>query len=161
MSLDNIWYVLRVKAQHELKVVSNLDKMGLNSCAPHIEEIRQWSDRKKKIKKPLISRHVFVQLSIKDEFKVFSSNGVLGYLNLQGKRAKVLDKEINILKNYCNQKYNQKICSIGNKIKTPVLEILTPGFEPFGSSSSAVSKPILAIKVPSVNSCRCILYQQD
>ena len=73
MNLDNIWYVLRVKAQHELKVVSNLDKMGLKSCAPYFEEIRQWSDRKKKIKKPLISRHVFVQLSYKDEMKVFSS----------------------------------------------------------------------------------------
>jgi hypothetical protein len=32
-----------------------------------------------------------------------------------------LDKEINNLKNYCDQKYNQKICSIGNKIKAPVL----------------------------------------
>ena len=121
MNIDNILYVLRVKAQHELKVVSNLDKMGLKSYSPCIEEIRQWSDRKKKIKKPLISRHVFVQLSYKDEMKVFLSNGVLGYLNLHGKRAKVFDKEINNLKNYCDQKYNQKSFSIGNKIKTPVL----------------------------------------
>lgn len=121
MNLDNIWYVLRVKAQHELKVVSNLNKMGLKSYTPYIEEIRQWSDRKKKIKKPLISRHVFVQLSYKDEMKVFSSNGVLGYLNLHGNRAKVLDKEINNLKNYCDQKYNQKSFSIGKTIKAPVL----------------------------------------
>ena len=121
MNLDNIWYVLKVKAQHELKVVSNLDKMGLKSYTPYTEQIHQWSDRKKKIKKPLISRYVFVQLSTKDEIKVFSSNGVLGYLNLHGKRAKVLDKEIDNLKNYCNQRYNQNSFSIGKTIKAPVL----------------------------------------
>lgn len=121
MNLDNIWYVLRVKAQHELKVVSNLDKMGLKSYTPYIEEIRHWSDRKKKIKKPLISRHVFVQLSNNDEMKVFSSNGVLGYLNLHGKRAKVFNKEIINLKNYCNQKYNQQNFCVGDSIKAPVL----------------------------------------
>ena len=72
-------------------------------------------------KKVLISNHVFVKLSKNDEFKVFESFGVLGYLNIHGERAKVWPKEINNLKNYCNQQYQQDNLSVGKTLKTPVL----------------------------------------
>ena len=105
MNLQDYWYVLKVKSQHELNVVSNLNKLGLEAYTPFVEQTRQWSDRKKKIKKALISRHVFVKLSRDDEYKVFESIGVLGYMSIHGQRAKVWPKEINNLKNYCNQRY--------------------------------------------------------
>ncbi len=121
MNLQDYWYVLKVKSQHELNVVSNLNKLGLDAYTPFLEQTHQWSDRKKKIKKVLISNHVFVKLSKNDEFKVFESFGVLGYLNIHGERAKVWPKEINNLKNYCNQQYQQDNLSVGKTLKTPVL----------------------------------------
>ena len=121
MNLQDYWYVLKVKSQHELNVVSNLNKLGLDAYTPFLEQTRQWSDRKKKIKKVLISRHVFVKLSKYDEYKVYDSSGVLGYLNIHGQRAKVWPSEINNLKNYCNQQYQQDNLSVGETLKTPVI----------------------------------------
>ena len=121
MNLQDHWYVLKVKSQHEINVVSNLNKLGLDAYTPFLEQTRQWSDRKKKVKKVLISNHVFVKLSKNDEFKVFESFGVLGYLNIHGQRAKVWPKEINNLKNYCNQQYQLDNLSVGKTLKIPVL----------------------------------------
>ena len=121
MNLHDYWYVLKVKSQHELNVVSNLNKLGLDAYTPFLEQTRQWSDRKKNIKKVLISRHVFVKLSKDDMFKVFDSRGVLGYLNIHGQRAKVWSNEINNLKNYCNQRYQQDNLSVGETLKIPVI----------------------------------------
>ena len=84
---ENYWWVLRVKAGHELKAVSDLEHLGVESYAPSVEVLRQWSDRKKKIQKPLISRHVFVKLTAAQERIVFGSRSVLGYMNVQIGRA--------------------------------------------------------------------------
>ena len=121
MNLQDYWRVLKVKSQHEINVVSNLNKLGIDAYTPFLEQIRQWSDRKKKIKKVLISRHVFVKLSKDDEYKVFESSGVLGYLSIHGQRAKVWPNEINNLKNYCNKEYQQDNLSVGETLKIPVL----------------------------------------
>ncbi len=43
------WYVLYTKAQQELKVEKKLSDLGYEVYCPKTIEIRQWSDRKKKI----------------------------------------------------------------------------------------------------------------
>ena len=116
------WYVLKVKKQHELKTVSDLSKMGLEAYTPSVCEWRQWSDRKKKIDKPLISRHVFVQLSAQQEMMVFGASSVLGYLNVHGQRAKVWPNEVERLKQYCKQEYQTEILRPGTTFKAPVLK---------------------------------------
>ena len=74
---ENYWWVLRVKYGHELKAVYDLERLGVESYTPRVEVLRQWSDRKKKIQKPLISRHVFVKLTAAQERIVFGSRSVL------------------------------------------------------------------------------------
>ncbi len=119
---DNFWYVLKVKSQHEIKAVSDLSKMGIPAYTPYIGQWRQWSDRKKKIEKPLISRHVFVQLSPRDKAMVFDSRSVVGYLNVHGKKAKVWPEEIKRLQQYCKQKYQPEITTPGSIFKAPVFK---------------------------------------
>ena len=121
MNKDNYWYVLKVKSQHELKAVSDLSKMGISAYTPYIEQWRQWSDRKKKIKKALISKHIFVQIPKKNERVVFDSSSVMGYLNVFGQRAKVWSHEISRLKDYCMQSYKTEVFDAGEVFKTPVL----------------------------------------
>jgi transcriptional antiterminator RfaH len=92
------WFILYTKPQQELKVAERLEKSGIESYCPFTEEIRQWSDRKKKIVVPLLKSYVFVNLEEKDRFKVFDVPGVVRYLYWLGKPAVASDQEIAILK---------------------------------------------------------------
>lgn len=62
-----------------------------------LTEVKQWSDRKKRVQVPLISNYVFVQLEDKEREKVFAVNGVIRYLYWLGKPALVRDEEIKAL----------------------------------------------------------------
>jgi len=120
---ENFWWVLRVKAGHELKAVSDLEHLGVESYTPSVEVLRQWSDRKKKIQKPLISRHVFVKLTAAQERIVFGSRSVLGYMNVHGARARVWPKEIKQLQQYCNNTHHASNVSVGAHVEAPVLGV--------------------------------------
>lgn len=121
INTKDYWCVLKVKPQHELKAVSDLSKMGVSAYTPYVDQWRQWSDRKKKIKKAIISKHIFVQIPIKDELIVFDSPSVTGYLNVFGQRAKVWPDEIKRLKDYCIQAYKAEVFEAGDVFMSPVL----------------------------------------
>ncbi|RPG31581.1 MAG: UpxY family transcription antiterminator [Muricauda sp. TMED12] len=89
------WHVLYVRSQHEKKVNLLLENEGLNSFLPITTEIRQWVDRKKKIKKPLFPSYVFVSISSKMEFhKALNIKGVINYVKFGNNYAKVQEYEI-------------------------------------------------------------------
>tara|TARA_R110000823_G_scaffold252037_1_gene374736 strand:- start:37 stop:510 length:474 start_codon:yes stop_codon:yes gene_type:complete len=99
------WFVLYTKPQQELKVLEQLKKMDIEAYCPAIEEVRQWSDRKKTVTVPLIKSYVFVRIAHKDRQNVFNAPGVVRYLFWLGKPAIVFDKEIKVLKNSLLQPY--------------------------------------------------------
>ncbi|MFV5685837.1 UpxY family transcription antiterminator [Flavobacterium sp. GB2R13] len=92
------WYVVYTKPKWEKKVAEQLKKIGIECYCPLITQVRQWSDRKKKIEVPLFNSYVFVQLPEVDRNLVFQSAGALRYLFWLGKPAIVRDEEINIIK---------------------------------------------------------------
>lgn len=92
------WFVLYTKPQQELKVADRLEKIGIDAYCPYSEEVRQWSDRKKKVNVPLFKSYVFVRLEYEGRSKVFDVPGVVRYLFWLGKPAIVTDKEITVLK---------------------------------------------------------------
>ena len=96
------WHVLYTKPNTELKVASRLAELGLEVYCPTITKVRQWSDRKKKIKVPLVPSYVFVRVDAKDRNSVFDVPGVRSYLFWLGKHALVKDSEINALKEWNN-----------------------------------------------------------
>ena len=96
------WFVIFVKPRNEKKVVQDLRKLGVTVFCPMITEVRQWSDRKKKVEIPLINSYVFVQLEEKEREIVFQINGVVRYLFWLGKPAIVRDTEIDILQKWLN-----------------------------------------------------------
>lgn len=48
------WFVLYVKPKQELKVAQQLANINVETYAPYKKEIRQWSDRKKKLMSPYL-----------------------------------------------------------------------------------------------------------
>ncbi|WP_340066510.1 UpxY family transcription antiterminator [Ascidiimonas aurantiaca] len=99
----NGWHVLYVKPQHEKRIDERLKELGLESFLPLVTTIRQWSDRKKKVMKPLFPTYVFVYISsVKDLYKPLTINGVFRYLQFTDGYARVTQKEMNIIRKLLN-----------------------------------------------------------
>jgi len=94
------WFVIYTKSRQEKKVALQLEKMGITVYCPMINQIRQWSDRKKKIEVPLISSYVFVQLKERDREAVFEVSGIVRYVYWLEKPAIVRDEEIAVMKTW-------------------------------------------------------------
>ncbi|MCV9931292.1 UpxY family transcription antiterminator [Flavobacterium sp. LS1R47] len=115
------WYVVYTKPKWEKKVADQLNKIGISCYCPLIIQIRQWSDRKKKVEVPLFNSYVFVQLEDLDRNLVFQIPGVIRYLFWLGKPAIVRDEEIKVIKNSLESPTIGEISvapfKIGDKIK--------------------------------------------
>ena len=94
------WYVLYVKSQTEKKTATALERMGLEVFCPTKTEVRQWSDRKKKVKVPLFKSYVFVRLEEGERQQVFAVPGVVRYLFWLGKPAVVRDEELETVRKW-------------------------------------------------------------
>lgn len=92
------WYVVYTKPKWEKKVAEKLSQIGIECYCPIITQVKQWSDRKKKVEVPLFNSYVFVQIEESDRNSVFQVAGVVRYLFWLGKPAIVRDEEINIIK---------------------------------------------------------------
>ena len=92
------WYVVYTKPKWEKKVAERLSDMGIECYCPLITQVKQWTDRKKKVVVPLFNSYVFVQLEDADRNSVFQIAGVVRYLFWLGKPAVVRDEEINAIK---------------------------------------------------------------
>ena len=99
------WFVVYTKPQQELKVSQELTSMGITNYCPTITLVKQYSDRKKKVNKPLIPSYVMVNLKENQREKVFSCNGIIRYLFFLGKPAVVAAYEIDLMQDYLNGIY--------------------------------------------------------
>ncbi|THD67718.1 UpxY family transcription antiterminator [Robertkochia marina] len=98
------WYVLITRPRWEKKVAKQLEEICVEVYCPVVTEIRQWSDRKKKVKRPLFSSYVFVRMEEKNRDQVFEVHGVVRYLFWLGKPAVVREEEIALLKEWLEGK---------------------------------------------------------
>ena len=83
-------------------MAEQLAEAGIDCYCPLITQIRQWSDRKKKVEVPLFNSYVFVQLDEAERNSVFQSAGVVRYLFWLGKPAIVRHEEIEVIKKWLN-----------------------------------------------------------
>jgi len=101
------WFVLLTKPKNELKVAGLLTAKQIPVFAPTRTEVRQWSDRKKKVVVPLLPSMVLVHLTEQEVHHVFNTPGVVRYLFFNGKRATVTPQEIEAI-----QAYHSAVCHV-------------------------------------------------
>jgi len=92
------WLAIYTRPKNEKKVAICLEKIGIEVYCPMITQVKQWSDRKKKVETPLINSYVFVNINDKERHLVFEVPGVVRYLFWLGKPARIQDQEIEALK---------------------------------------------------------------
>jgi len=118
------WFVVYTKPRNELKVLQRLSILGIEAYVPTKIEVRQWSDRKKKILVPLLPSMVLVSLQENEVHKVFDAPGVIRYMFEYGKRAIVSNEEVLAMQYYLEHSYCQKQqeVAIGDTLQVPLLE---------------------------------------
>tara|TARA_A100001015_G_scaffold260697_1_gene305642 strand:- start:9103 stop:9573 length:471 start_codon:yes stop_codon:yes gene_type:complete len=99
------WFVLYTKPNQEIRVVDDLNKMGIKCYCPTTKVIRQYSDRKKKILKPLMPSYVLVFIDEINRNDVFTVSGVVRYLFWLGKPAVIRENEVELMKRYLKGVY--------------------------------------------------------
>ena len=94
------WFVLVIKTNREKQVAEILEKHGFEIYCPVKKEIRQWSDRKKKVDVPVFQNYLFVRLKEADRDTVFITSYIKKYLYWLGKPAVVRDEEIETIRKW-------------------------------------------------------------
>ena len=90
------WFAVYVKMHHERKVRDRLSALGIENFLPIREEIRQWSDRRKKIERLLIPMIVFVRVADNEHITVLKQPQVSHFLTMRSERkpAVIPDKQV-------------------------------------------------------------------
>lgn len=90
------WYALHTRARHEKAVTHRLSEHGITTYLPMTNEVRQWSDRRKRVELPLFSCYTFVQVPSISEVRsiIVRTDGVLGFVGYCGGEVPIPDSEI-------------------------------------------------------------------
>ena len=144
LETKNNWFVLLTKPRNEKKVESRLKDIGVEAYCPLRTEMRQWSDRKKKIKIPLLPSMLLVKIPNNLRAIVFDIPHVRRYLFWKGQPAIVRDDEVNVLRKVADQEF----ASVSLQKFTPGTKI---DLKAFGISASTGT-----VKYTSGNQC-CVV----
>ncbi|MCH7415380.1 UpxY family transcription antiterminator [Belliella sp. R4-6] len=145
------WFVLYTTSRAEKKVAQRLEEKGLEVFLPMIEELRQWSDRKKKVKKALFNGYLFVKTRKTEFWDVLQVPGAVKFVNFSGEHAIVREVEINAIK---------RILETGVAVETDNSEI-EPGEKVSiiggalegmsGECVNKANKDYFIIRIPGIN----------
>lgn len=104
MNFAQGWYVAYTRSRFEKKIATKLSEDEFDVYLPTSNVMSQWSDRKKKVEKPLFSSYVFVYLkTIKDYLKALTIEGIVLFISLGNKLVRVPDEEINRIRIFLSQ----------------------------------------------------------
>ena len=134
------WHVIYTKPRAEKKVEERLNNFGIEAYCPVKQQLKQWSDRKKKILVPVLQSMVLVKIDEKERNKVFDIAGVVRYMFWLGKHAIVKEEEVNSLKTLLTQNNIVSQDTIALKVGE---KIDVPGFE----NQSKIIKKISTNKI--------------
>ncbi len=148
---DLNWYVMYTTSRAEKKVTQRLRERGIEVFLPMVEELRQWSDRKKKVQKALFNGYIFVKTTKAQLWESLQVPGAVKFVNFSGEHATVRDKEIEAIK---------RIVDTGVAVETDSSEIekgenvIILGGPLQGMSGECVNKgnkDYFIIRVPGIN----------
>lgn len=88
------WYALYTRPRHEKKVHDQLVEKGMTSFLPMVEHVRQWADRRKRVKVPLFTSYVFVNIDLKNRYTALQTHGVVRLVSFGGVPAAIPDWQI-------------------------------------------------------------------
>ncbi len=114
------WYALYTKPRQEFKAEAQLRQIAISHYFPTITEVRQWSDRKKKITEPLIRGYIFVYASERERLTALELPSIVRCVVERGRPAIIPACQIDNLKRFIQDNVRYEIFAHivkGSKIK--------------------------------------------
>lgn len=93
------WYAAYTCANHEKRVVEQLDKRSVESFLPLYETVRRWKDRRVRLHLPLFPGYVFVRLALRHRLQVLQIPSVVRLVGFNGLPTALPDEEMERLRN--------------------------------------------------------------
>lgn len=88
------WYVCRTRARAEKRVDRLLSSRGIESYVPVVEQVRQWSDRTKRIGFPLFPGYVFARFRLALIHELLGTPGIVTVVQVNGHPTPLRDEEL-------------------------------------------------------------------
>jgi len=92
------WYVMYTASRSEKKVAERLTENGVEVYLPMVEELRQWSDRKKKVQKALFNGYLFVKTRRNQLWECLQVPGAVKFVHFSGTHATVRDEVLDMIR---------------------------------------------------------------
>lgn len=96
-------YVIYTRPHHEKEVCRKLQEEKLTVYLPRQTTLRQWSDRKKKVSMPLFNSYLFVNITIREYYKVLNIPVVIRYIAFEGQAVAIPERQIQMIRNILEQ----------------------------------------------------------
>lgn len=98
--VERFWHAIYVKSRAEKKVLMQLEDMGITAYLPMITQVKQWSDRRKKVQEPLFRSYVFVYSNEKEYIPILNVFGVVRFVTFEHKAVVVPENQIIAIKKF-------------------------------------------------------------
>ena len=98
---EKAWYAVYTNSRAEKRVSDRIGELDIETFLPLQKTLRQWSDRKKLVEKPLISSYVFVNIIPRDYFTVRKIDGVVKFIMIERKPVPIPEAQITNLRILC------------------------------------------------------------
>lgn len=147
------WLAAYVKMHHEKKVLERLTDQEIEAFLPIQTVTRQWSDRKKKVERVLISMMIFVYVDTEEQLRVLQTPSVLRYMVLRGERTPAVIpnhqmEQFRFIVEHSDKNVNFEDCDLQIGEEVRVIEGPLTGL--VGVLSNIKGKSIIAIRIDRI-----------
>jgi transcription termination/antitermination protein NusG len=100
------WYSIQTRYRFERKVTAELQRKGLQTFLPLLEEFHRWSDRSQSVYVPLFSGYTFARFDLGAglRMELLHTAGVIGLISVRGVATPIPVKQIEDLQKLLSQK---------------------------------------------------------
>jgi transcription antitermination factor NusG len=96
--LDPRWFAVQTCANHEKRVLAQLNQREVETFLPVYGSVRKWKDRRVRLELPLFPGYLFVHLAMRDRLQVLQTPSVVRLVGFGGQPAALPDQEIEALR---------------------------------------------------------------
>lgn len=122
---DKHWHALYVRSRAEKKVLEQLEEIGVEAYLPLITEVRQWSDRRKRVEEPLFKSYVFVRNDAKQHIAILGVYGIIKFVTFEHRPVIVPENQILAIKKFVDdyekgtqyKMQNESDLKVGQKVR--------------------------------------------
>jgi transcription antitermination factor NusG len=100
------WYSIQTRYRFERKVTAQLQRKGLQTFLPLLEEFHRWSDRRQPVYVPLFSGYTFAHFDLSSALRMelLHTEGIIGLVSFRGVGIPIPVKQIDDLQKLLSRK---------------------------------------------------------